>query len=66
MKAFILDEYGRGAALRYGETTEPAVGDDDVLVEVHVPASSSGSCPIELRSCWVTTWQAWWCGSARA
>jgi NADPH:quinone reductase-like Zn-dependent oxidoreductase len=35
MKAFILDEYGRGAALRYGETTEPAVGDDDVLVEVH-------------------------------
>jgi NADPH:quinone reductase-like Zn-dependent oxidoreductase len=35
MKAFILDKYGRGAALRYGETADPAVGDDDVLVEVH-------------------------------
>jgi NADPH:quinone reductase-like Zn-dependent oxidoreductase len=35
MKAFILDKYGRKAALRYGETTDPAVGDDEVLVEVH-------------------------------
>src|SRR5205085_5619236 len=35
MKAFILDRYGSKVALRLGETADPEVGDEDVLVEVH-------------------------------
>lgn len=35
MQAFILDKYGRKAMLRQGETADPHVNDDDVLVEVH-------------------------------
>lgn len=35
MKAFILDSYGKGRRLRFGEMPEPEVGDSDVLVEVH-------------------------------
>lgn len=35
MKAFILDKYGRKAALRHGETSDPNIGSDEVLVEVH-------------------------------
>ena len=35
MKAFILDRYGRNVALRLGETADPVVREDDVLVEVH-------------------------------
>ncbi|MDF0544950.1 NADP-dependent oxidoreductase [Sphingobium sp. H39-3-25] len=35
MKALILDRYGKNSPLRLGETAEPAVGDDDVLVEIH-------------------------------
>lgn len=34
MKAFILDRYGKAQTLRLGERPEPAVGPDDVLVEV--------------------------------
>ena len=35
MRAFILDRYKRKGALRFGNLPEPAVGDDDVLVEIH-------------------------------
>ncbi|MBS9479004.1 NADP-dependent oxidoreductase [Ancylobacter radicis] len=35
MKAFILDKYRKGGALRFGDWPEPAVGDEDVLVEIH-------------------------------
>lgn len=35
MKAFILDRYGKKSTLRFGETPEPVLGEDDVLVEVH-------------------------------
>ena len=35
MKAFIVDKYGRKAALRQGELPDPQVKEDDVLVEVH-------------------------------
>lgn len=34
MKAFILDKYKNGA-LRFGDMPDPALGDDDVLVEIH-------------------------------
>lgn len=35
MKAFILDNYRKKGALRLGEMPEPALQDDDVLVEIH-------------------------------
>jgi NADPH:quinone reductase-like Zn-dependent oxidoreductase len=35
MKAFFLEDYAKGIALRPGEAPEPAVGDEDVLIEVH-------------------------------
>ena len=35
MKAFIVDRYKKQSALRSGELPEPAVRDDDVLVEIH-------------------------------
>jgi len=35
MKAFILDGYAKAGALRFGEMPEPAVRDNDVLVQVH-------------------------------
>jgi NADPH:quinone reductase-like Zn-dependent oxidoreductase len=35
MKAFILDRYKKKGALRLGEMPEPALRDDDVLVEIH-------------------------------
>jgi len=38
MKAFILDRYGKNAALRLGEAPEPKLQDDDILVEVHAAA----------------------------
>lgn len=38
MKAFILDRYGKGAALRLGDGPEPKLRDDDILVEVHAAA----------------------------
>jgi NADPH:quinone reductase-like Zn-dependent oxidoreductase len=34
MKAFILDAYGKKQAFRLGETPDPRIGPDDVLVEV--------------------------------
>ncbi len=35
MKAFILDGYGKKAQLRAGEVPEPALREDEVLVQVH-------------------------------
>ena len=35
MKAFIVDTYRKGGALRFGDWPEPVLGDDDVLVEIH-------------------------------
>lgn len=35
MKAFILDKYKKSGALRFGDMPEPALGDEDVLVEIH-------------------------------
>jgi NADPH:quinone reductase-like Zn-dependent oxidoreductase len=35
MRAFILDRYKKKGALRFGEIPEPALRDDDVLVEIH-------------------------------
>jgi NADPH:quinone reductase-like Zn-dependent oxidoreductase len=35
MKAFILDKYKKKGALRFGDMPEPALRDDDVLVEIH-------------------------------
>jgi NADPH:quinone reductase-like Zn-dependent oxidoreductase len=35
MKAFILDRYKKKGILRLGDMPEPALGQDDVLVEVH-------------------------------
>lgn len=35
MKAFILDRYGSRDKVRFGKMSEPEVGPDDVLVQVH-------------------------------
>src|SRR4051794_11464184 len=35
MRALILDRYKKKGALRFGDLPEPAVRDDDVLVEIH-------------------------------
>lgn len=35
MKAFIIDRYGKKDPMRLGEMPEPALRDDDVLIEVH-------------------------------
>jgi NADPH:quinone reductase-like Zn-dependent oxidoreductase len=35
MKAFIVDRYGKKDDLRFGDVAEPALQDDDVLVEIH-------------------------------
>ncbi|MGY4306928.1 NADPH:quinone reductase-like Zn-dependent oxidoreductase [Bradyrhizobium sp. USDA 4369] len=35
MKAFILDKYKKNGALRFGDMPQPALGDDDVLVDIH-------------------------------
>lgn len=38
MKAFIVDRYGKKESLRLGEVPEPALREDEVLVEVHAAA----------------------------
>ncbi len=35
MKAFVIDKYKKNGVLRLAEMPEPAIGDDDVLVEIH-------------------------------
>ena len=65
MKAFIVDRYRRKGALRLGEMPEPALRDDDVLVEIHASGlnlldsrmrmeSSNSSCRIVRHSFWGT------------
>lgn len=38
MKAFVLDRYGKQEKLRAAEVPEPALREDDVLIEVHATA----------------------------
>ncbi|MDE2301650.1 MAG: NADP-dependent oxidoreductase [Sphingomonadales bacterium] len=45
MKAFILDSYGRGKPLRFGDMPMPELGDHDVLVEIH----AAGVNPIDTK-----------------
>ena len=35
MKAFLIDRYAKGAALRLGEVPEPELRENDVLVQIH-------------------------------
>lgn len=35
MKAFLLDRYAKNASLRLGDMPEPALGEDEVLVQIH-------------------------------
>ena len=35
MKAYLLDAYGKGRGLRLAGVPEPAIGPDDVLIEIH-------------------------------
>ena len=35
MKAFIVDRYGKKESLRAGEVPEPALREDEVMVQVH-------------------------------
>ena len=35
MKSFLIDRYAKGGALRFGESPEPELRENDVLVEVH-------------------------------
>ena len=34
MKAFLIDRYAKGAALRLGEVPEPALRENDVLIQI--------------------------------
>ncbi|MHC8380675.1 NADP-dependent oxidoreductase [Pseudomonas sp. LB3P14] len=45
MKAFIIDRYGKKAALRATEMPEPKLGKDDVLVQIH----AAGVNPLDLK-----------------
>jgi len=45
MKAFILDAYKKKGALRFGDTPEPELRDDDVLVEIH----AAGLNPLDAK-----------------
>jgi NADPH:quinone reductase-like Zn-dependent oxidoreductase len=45
VKAFIVDRYARGAALRLGEAPEPQLLDQDVLVQVH----AAGVNPLDIK-----------------
>ncbi|MDX3193691.1 NADP-dependent oxidoreductase [Streptomyces sp. MN03-5084-2B] len=47
MKAFIVDRYGSAGNVRLGETAEPAVGEEDVLVRVH--ATSVNPLDVKIR-----------------
>lgn len=45
MKAFIVDRYKKNGALRFGDMPEPALGDRDVLVEIH----AAGVNPLDAK-----------------
>ncbi|MCX2721222.1 NADP-dependent oxidoreductase [Roseibium salinum] len=46
MKAFIVDKYKKNSALRLGDMPEPAVREDDVLVEIHAAGLNPLDCKI--------------------
>lgn len=48
MKAFILDRYGKGKPLRFGDLPRPILKDTDVLVEIH--AASVNPIDNKIRS----------------
>lgn len=48
MKAFILDRYGSNDGLRTGEMPDPALRDDDVLVQIH--AASVNPVDFKIRN----------------
>jgi len=58
MKAFVLDRYGKKAALRLAELPEPELRDDEVLVQVHAAGvnllEEAASIPLVA----LTAWQA--------
>ena len=45
MKAYVLDAYRKGAALRLGDVPDPVVGPDDVLIEIH----AAGLNPLDTK-----------------
>lgn len=46
MKAFILDRYKKSGTLRFGDMPEPALGDEDVLVDIHAAGLNPLDCKI--------------------
>ena len=48
MKAFIIDKYGKADVVRLADVPEPALQDDDVLVEIH--AASINPLDLKIRS----------------
>lgn len=46
MKAFTLERYGDAGAVRDGEVSDPRVGDDDVLVQIHAASVN----PLDLKT----------------
>lgn len=47
MKAFLIDRYAKGAALRFGNVPEPELRENDVLVQIH--ASSVNPLDAKIR-----------------
>src|SRR3982751_566812 len=47
MKAFILERYGKTNSVRAGDMPDPAVGDDDVLIQIH--AASVNPLDVKIR-----------------
>ncbi|WP_284315873.1 NADP-dependent oxidoreductase [Labrys miyagiensis] len=45
MKSFLIDRYKKGGALRLGESPEPALRDNDVMVEIH----AAGVNPVDSK-----------------
>lgn len=46
MKAFVVDRYEKGKALRLGEMSEPELGENDVLVQVRAASVNALDCKI--------------------
>ncbi|OKO74736.1 NADP-dependent oxidoreductase [Bradyrhizobium sp. NAS96.2] len=46
MKSFLIDRYAKGAALRLGESPEPQLRDNDVMVKVHAAGVNLLDCKI--------------------
>jgi NADPH:quinone reductase-like Zn-dependent oxidoreductase len=46
MKAFVIDRYEKGKALRLGEMSEPELGENDVLVQVRAASVNALDCKI--------------------